>query len=186
MVELTKSHERYDILMARGDTKTSPITDNLAIMFKSIATKLSSSNHFTYKSDADQEDCISSAVLDCLKYWDSFLREPLPVVDEDGHLVTDEDGNIVEKPVKFSPDLMIPVMQAVTDEDGKPIKDSNKKPVKIVQFDEDGRVKMKKPNPFAYFTSVCTNGLAKGWGALGYTDLPFAKRVYISDSIYSI
>lgn len=44
----------------------------------------------------------------------------------------------------------------------------------------------KGDNPFAYFTTVCTNGLAKGWKELGYKDMPFSKRVYITENIFSI
>ena len=44
----------------------------------------------------------------------------------------------------------------------------------------------KGDNPFAYFTTVCTNGLAKGWKELGYKDIPFSKRVYITENIFSI
>jgi hypothetical protein len=42
-------------------------------------------------------------------------------------------------------------------------------------------------NPFAYFTAVCTNGLAKGWNRLGYMAMPHSKRVSInSDNLYTI
>lgn len=34
-------------------------------------------------------------------------------------------------------------------------------------FDEN-----KSTNPFAYLTSVCSNGFAKGWRKLGYHDCP--------------
>lgn len=50
------------------------------------------------------------------------------------------------------------------------------------RFDPD-----KGENPFSYFTTVCTNGLGKGWEELGYTDLPHSMRVSLSASnIYSI
>lgn len=185
MEELIKTHERADRYEELG-IKKSPVTTNLAIMFQAIATKLSSSSHFTYKMKEDQEDCIGYAVMDCIKYWDSFLREPLPVVDESGHLVFDDNGDVKYERVKFKKNLMIPVVNVEKDDNGRKVLGEDKKPLRTIVFNSDGTVKMQKPNPFSYFTSVCTNGLGKGWKALGYTDLPFAKRVYITESIFSI
>lgn len=41
-------------------------------------------------------------------------------------------------------------------------------------------------NAFAYITSICTNGFAKGWRSLGYMKLPLALRMSTSDNLYSI
>lgn len=41
-------------------------------------------------------------------------------------------------------------------------------------------------NAFAYITSMCRNGFAKGWRALGYMKMPQSTRLYLSDNIYSI
>lgn len=41
-------------------------------------------------------------------------------------------------------------------------------------------------NAFAYITSVCRNGFAKGWRALGKMQCPDSLKVPISDDIYSI
>jgi len=41
-------------------------------------------------------------------------------------------------------------------------------------------------NPFAYFTSMCKNGFAKGWRALGKMQCPDSLCVPISDDIYSL
>lgn len=41
-------------------------------------------------------------------------------------------------------------------------------------------------NAFAYITSICTNGFAKGWRALGYMKLPAALRLSLSDNLYSL
>lgn len=46
--------------------------------------------------------------------------------------------------------------------------------------------KSANPNPFAYFTELCKNGLAKGWNELGYVDCPIGMRMSISDNLYSI
>ena len=50
------------------------------------------------------------------------------------------------------------------------------------KFDES-----KSKNAFAYLTSVCSNGFAKGWGKLGYHDLPASKKTRLdSGEVYSI
>ena len=41
-------------------------------------------------------------------------------------------------------------------------------------------------NAFAYITSICTNGFAKGWRALGKMNFPDSIMVSLSDNIYSI
>ena len=41
-------------------------------------------------------------------------------------------------------------------------------------------------NAFAYITSICTNGFAKGWTALGKKRFPDSIMVSLSDNIYSI
>ena len=46
------------------------LTEEAAKMFVQIATKMSSM--LKYNNPADREDCISSAVLDCLRYWRNF------------------------------------------------------------------------------------------------------------------
>ena len=43
------------------------------------------------------------------------------------------------------------------------------------------------PNAFAYITSICRNGFAKGWRELGYEKLPQSLQVSLSsDNVYSI
>ena len=44
----------------------------------------------------------------------------------------------------------------------------------------------ESPNCFAYFTTIATNGFAKGWRALGKMKLPDSLLVSLSDNIYSI
>lgn len=47
----------------------------------------------------------------------------------------------------------------------------------------------KSDNPFSYFTSVCDKGIKKGWNELGYnpkTGIPFSKRIYLTNNIFSI
>lgn len=56
----------------------------------------------------------------------------------------------------------------------------------LLYWDRFNPDKSETPNPFAYFTELCKNGLAKGWNELGYMDLPFSKRLSVSDNIYSI
>lgn len=41
-------------------------------------------------------------------------------------------------------------------------------------------------NAFAYITSICRNGFAKGWRALGYMKLPKSLTMSLSDNLYSI
>jgi len=41
-------------------------------------------------------------------------------------------------------------------------------------------------NAFAYITSICSNGFAKGWRALGKMKCPDSMVVSLSDNIYSI
>jgi hypothetical protein len=41
-------------------------------------------------------------------------------------------------------------------------------------------------NAFAYITSICRNGFAKGWRNLGYMKLPQSLQVSLSDNVYSI
>lgn len=41
-------------------------------------------------------------------------------------------------------------------------------------------------NAFAYVTSICSNGFAKGWRALGKMKFPDSIMVSLSDNIYSI
>ena len=48
-------------------------------------------------------------------------------------------------------------------------------------FDEN-----QTKNAFAYITSICWNGFAKGWRKLGYMKLPKSLQVSLSDNIYSI
>lgn len=93
------------------------VSNELASMFMQIATKMSSK--LKYNNEQDREDCISTAVLDCMRYWKRY------------------DPNITE-------------------------------------------------NAFAYFTSVCKNGFAKGWRGLGKMACPDSKCIPISDEIYSI
>lgn len=50
------------------------------------------------------------------------------------------------------------------------------------KFDEK-----KSKNAFAYLTSVCSNGFAKGWRKLGYHDLPASNKTRLdSGEVYSI
>lgn len=44
----------------------------------------------------------------------------------------------------------------------------------------------KSKNPFAYFTTVCTYGIAAGWHELQKGKTPTSLTVSISDQIYSI
>ena len=44
----------------------------------------------------------------------------------------------------------------------------------------------KSDNAFAYITSICRNGFAKGWRALGYMKMPQSSRLSLADNIYSI
>lgn len=46
------------------------LTDEAAKMFVQIATKMSTM--LKYNNPDDREDCISAAVLDCLRYWRNF------------------------------------------------------------------------------------------------------------------
>lgn len=48
-------------------------------------------------------------------------------------------------------------------------------------FDEN-----KTTNAFAYVTSICKNGFAKGWRSLGYIKLPKSMRISLSDNLYSL
>lgn len=41
-------------------------------------------------------------------------------------------------------------------------------------------------NAFAYITSICSNGFAKGWRALGKMKFPDSMMVSLDDNIYSI
>jgi len=41
-------------------------------------------------------------------------------------------------------------------------------------------------NAFAYITSICSNGFAKGWRALGKMKFPDSIMLSLSDNIYSI
>lgn len=41
-------------------------------------------------------------------------------------------------------------------------------------------------NAFAYITSVCRNGFAKGWRALGKMKCPDSRVISLSDDIYSL
>lgn len=93
------------------------LSEDAALMFTAIATKLSM--RLKYTNPSDREDCISSAVLDCVLYWRNFDVE-------------------------------------------------------------------KTDNAFAYITSICSNGFAKGWRKLGKKDLPDSNRLPLSDSVYSI
>lgn len=93
-------------------------SEALASMFLQIATKLS--NCLKYIDEDDRQDCIYTAVRDCIEYWRSF------------------DPNTTT-------------------------------------------------NAFAYITSICRNGFAKGWRSLGYMKLPQALRMSLSsDNLYSI
>ena len=44
----------------------------------------------------------------------------------------------------------------------------------------------KTKNAFAYITSICTNGFAKGWRKLGKMKFPDASMLSLSDNIYSL
>lgn len=74
----------------------------------------------TYERYEDKEDCVSTAFLDCISYWESF--------DE-----------------------------------------------------------TKGSNPFAYFTSIATNGLRKGWRQLGYRkDVPRSLFTSLDNNIHTL
>lgn len=93
-------------------------SDQLCDYFYNIATRLSSKMHYT---DADDRaDCIQTAVMDCVKYYNRF------------------DPTITK-------------------------------------------------NAFAYITSICTNGFAKGWRTLGKMKCPDSLKLSIStDNLYSL
>jgi hypothetical protein len=92
-------------------------SEELAKMFLQIATKLS--NGLKYLNEDDRQDCIYTAIADCISYWNDFDPE-------------------------------------------------------------------KTQNAFAYITSICRNGFAKGWRNLGYMKCPKALRMSLSDNLYSI
>lgn len=204
MRELYLSHkkeEEYIEKFGKVPDSCECITSGLAIMMTAIATKLASASKFNYKTIEDQEDCVSHALMDCLKYWRGFNRNDVPKPGEDGKPMYNEDGSFVMYRPEYNMDLIPTTMLIKNHEmmdnylvidtngcdDEEQDEDKSKvKKIRVLVLNEDGTIKMKKPNPFSYFTTVCTNGLAKGWKSLGYTDLPFSKRVYISDSIYSI
>jgi len=56
-----------EILKSKEQDK---LTDEAAKMFVQIATKMSAM--LKYNNPDDREDCISTAVLDCLRYWRNF------------------------------------------------------------------------------------------------------------------
>lgn len=93
------------------------LTPEAVDMFQQIARKLSSTLY--YKEPEDREDCISTAVLDCIRYWRNF--DP-----------------------------------------------------------------SRTTNGFAYITSICKNGFAKGWRELERMKYPDSICVPINDNIYSI
>ena len=105
LAEIKKSRERGEL------------TTEAVLMFQQIATKLSTK--LKYNNPDDREDCISAAVLDCIRYWSNF-----------------------------NPDV--------------------------------------SENAFAYITSVCRNGFAKGWRQLGKIQCPDSLRISLSDGIYSL
>lgn len=93
-------------------------SNTLCDYFYNIATKLSS--RMRYTDDEDRADCIQTAVMDCVKYYNRF------------------DPTITK-------------------------------------------------NAFAYITSICTNGFAKGWRSLGKMKCPDSIRLSIStDNLYSL
>jgi hypothetical protein len=93
-------------------------SDQLCMYFYNIATRLSNKMH--YNDEDDRADCIQSAVMDCVKYYN-----------------------------RFKPEITT--------------------------------------NAFAYITSICTNGFAKGWRSLGKMKCPDSLKLSIStDNLYSI
>lgn len=58
LAELKKSKEQGEL------------TTEAVLMFKQIAERLSVK--LRYNNPADREDCISSAVMDCIRYWQNF------------------------------------------------------------------------------------------------------------------
>ena len=113
-----KNDDLYAEMVRCKTERNGETSEELALMFLQIATKLS--NCLKYANADDREDCVYTAVEDCLKYWRNF-----------------------------DPD--------------------------------------KSTNAFAYVTSMCKNGFAKGWRALGYMKLPKELRMSLSsDNLYSI
>lgn len=53
--------------------KTGELSDELVLMFQQIATRLSTK--LKYSNPMDREDCISTAVMDCIKYWKNYDPE---------------------------------------------------------------------------------------------------------------
>lgn len=64
------SELREEMIRCKEKGETS---EKLALMFQQIATRLSSK--LKYNNPMDREDCISAAVLDCLKYWWNYNPE---------------------------------------------------------------------------------------------------------------
>lgn len=93
------------------------LTNEAAVMFNDIATKLAST--LKYNNPDDRDDCIAYAVMDCARYWRNY------------------DPDVSE-------------------------------------------------NAFAYITSICRNGYAKAWRALGKMKCPDSKIVSLSDNLYSL
>ena len=111
---LDKQEFREEILRCR---ETDQLSDRLTQMFITLATNVS--NKMYYADPMDKEDCISTALMSCVKYWRSYNPE-------------------------------------------------------------------KSDNPFAYFTSVCTLGLCKGWKDLQKGKSPDSLSIPISETIYSL
>lgn len=111
---LDKNEFREEILKCRENDE---LSDKLTRMFITLANNVS--NRMYYADPQDKEDCVSTALMACVKYWKSYNPE-------------------------------------------------------------------KSDNPFAYFTSVCTLGLCKGWKDLQKGKSPDSLSIPISESIFSL
>lgn len=111
---IDKEEFRQEILKCR---EADELSEKLTLMFMELARNVS--NRMYYQNPDDKEDCISTALVACVKYWRSYNPE-------------------------------------------------------------------KSDNPFAYFTSVCTLGLCKGWRDLQKGKAPQTLSIPISDQIFSI
>lgn len=111
---IDKDEFREEILKCRENDE---LSEKLTKMFITLANNVA--NKMYYADPMDREDCVSTALYSCVKYWKSFNPE-------------------------------------------------------------------KSDNPFAYFTSVCTLGLCKGWKDLNKGRSPQACSIPISEQIYSL
>lgn len=105
-----------EILISREQGELTPNAVQMIIAICENAAK-----KLYYKNPQDREDCIASAVEDCLTHWKNF--DP---------------------------------------------------------------TKSEKPNPFAYFSSVCICGYARAWRQMGKMTFPDSIMISLSDNVHSL